>query len=183
MTPLDTWRMATTVLPRRTALKYLGLSALAVSLAACSGKGTGGAGSVGAMAFGKFAAGTWTVSAPDAHYRSATVTITETGTWTGNFLTEDQDPHTSAGTWTLTAGSLHVTSDSTQSSNFDVNATASQVPNTVTGDASADFNWAFNQEGSGNIHASYDAKAKKLTLIRQSDDPRLPKQTITATRS
>lgn len=182
MTPLDTWRMATTALPRRTALKYLGLSALAVSLAACTGKGTGGAGSVSAMALGKFAAGTWTVSAPNAHYRTATFTITESGTWTGKFLTEDQDPHTSAGTWTLTAGSLHVVSDSTQSANFDVNATASQVPDTVTGDASADFSWVFNGMTPSNTHASYDAKAKKLTMTRQSDS-RLPKQTITATRS
>lgn len=186
MTPLDTWRMATAVVPRRTALKFLGLSALATTLAACSGKGTGGAGSVGALALGKFAAGTWTVSAPDAHYRSATITITDSGTWTGKFLTQDQDPHTSGGTWTLSAGTLHVTSDN--SGGFDVNATASQVPDSVTGDASADFSWVFNPTASSdgrpsNTHASYNAKAKSLTLTRHGDDPRIPNQTITATRS
>lgn len=183
MAPLDTWRVARAVLPRRTALRLLGLSVVTTAVAACSGKSIGGAGSIGAVALGTFAAGTWQVSAPGAHYASATITISESGTWNGKFITDpDESPDTSTGTWTLSGKTLHVTTDDSD----DGDATGSEVPDTVSGDASAQFGWTYRGYGPTSIKARYDAKAKTLTLTPPSQDPSgrsLHAVTITAVRS
>ncbi|ROR45643.1 hypothetical protein [Kitasatospora cineracea] len=182
MGPLASWRAATAVLPRRTALRLLGASAVTAALAACSGKslpGSGGAG-IAVVALGKFAAGTWKVSAPDAHYHDATLTVTESGTWTGEFVDEpDQDPTTMSGTWTLAGQRLQLTID-------DRDGTAADVPADVAGDASAAFTWTYQgrEEYPDRIQAHYTAESGTLALTVGPADSRPQKPlTITAVRS
>ncbi|QKW18520.1 lipocalin family protein [Kitasatospora sp. NA04385] len=175
MGPLDTWRTATSVLPRRTALRLLGASALTVALAACSGKGAPG---LNAVALGKFAAGTWKVSAPDANYPEWTITVTEDGTWKGEYPADDgsgsTSVHTDSGSWSLAGQALHVTFE-----DGDHTAEASQVPEQVGGDASAQFTWTFGQRADG-MRATYTAGNKTLVLVRAGHGG---DQTITAVRA
>ncbi|MEV7216904.1 hypothetical protein AB0O31_27915 [Kitasatospora cineracea] len=182
MGPLASWRAATAVLPRRTALRLFGASAVTAALAACSGKslpGSGGAG-IAVVALGKFAAGTWKVSAPAAHYHDATITVSESGTWTGEFVDEpDQDPTTMSGTWTLAGQRLQLTIN-------DHDGTATDVPANVAGDASAAFTWVFQgrEEYPDRIQARYTAKSGTLAMTVGPADSRPQKPlTITAVRS
>ena len=180
MSSLGDWRIATSVLPRRTALRIVGISALGTVLSACGGKGVSngsasGSASPAAMALGRFAAGTWTVSAPDAHYTSATITISGSGSWKGTFVpTPDQDSEGRSGTWALSGKDLRITVD-------DHEATASDVPATVlSGNASSQFTWTYDGDEPSDTQARYDAKTKTLTLTRQTGRVT---QTITAVRS
>ncbi|MGF1426480.1 hypothetical protein [Kitasatospora sp. LaBMicrA B282] len=179
--PLDTWRTATSVLPRRTALRLLGASAFTAALAACSGSG-----GLGAVALGKFAAGTWNVSTPGAHWTTVTLTITESGTWKGHFADiqdqqEQSSPQDSSGTWALSGQTLTITIDNPQATDDpDVSgATAASVPATVSGDASAHLTWTYGSRLS-DVQAKYNGKTRTLTLIStQGHRP----QTITAVRA
>ncbi|MGW4807903.1 hypothetical protein [Kitasatospora sp. NPDC004272] len=182
MGPLDTWRTATSVLPRRTALRLLGASALSVAVAACS-SGKVGPG-LGAVALGKFAAGRWQVSAPEAHYKHGTVDVTETGTWTASFDDEEgQDPTVMSGTWSPAGKSLQVTIAGHGDGD---GGTATGVPETVAGgDASAAFSWvlAGREKYPDDIRANYRAKTGTLVLeVGVGPRPQHP-QTITLTRA
>ncbi|MFC8721867.1 lipocalin family protein [Kitasatospora sp. NPDC057198] len=175
MRPLDTWRTATSVLPRRTALRLLGASVVTVALAACSGKAGPG---LGAVALGKFAAGRWEVSAPDANYPQWTLTVTEDGTWKGEYQADDGTGNTSlqtdSGTWSLAGQALHVTIEDN-----DHTADASRLPESVSGDASAQFDWTFGKRTDG-MRATYTAGTKTLVLVRSRHGG---DQTITAVRA
>ena len=183
----DEWRIATSVLPRRTVLRLVGASAIASALSACGSKGVVGEGVSGEFsgttALGKAAAGSWTVSAPDAHFSSATITITEDGSWTGHFSPAldgqmQSSSKDASGTWSLSGGQLHIEVNGLFGSDPEV-GNASNVPNTLS-DESVRFSWEFNQRRPNDIQAGYDTRAKKLTLTVETGRKT---QTITAVRS
>lgn len=180
------WRIATAVFPRRTVLRLVGASAVASVLSACGSKGTasGSGGLTAAVALGRFAAGSWTVTAPDAHFSTATLTVTEDGSWTGHFVpTPDpqypSSPKNSSGTWKLSGTGLQISVDGLYGSDPEEGA-ATNVPASVSGDTSVQFDWTYGRNRPSTIAADYDAEAKKLTLtVKQGRGTR----TLTAVRS
>ncbi|GAA1965627.1 hypothetical protein [Catenulispora subtropica] len=187
MTSLDDWRLARSVLPRRTVVRIAGLAVIGTVVSACGGKsGTGGSsGGVGggsplAQSLGKFAAGTWIVSAPDAHFATATLRIQESGTWSGTFAPDPAagEPEDWSGTWTLTGTALATTI--VEPGGDPQQGAASSVPATVTENTTARFDWTLDNKRTAQTEVVYDAKARKITLTRH-DGHRT--QVITATRA
>lgn len=137
-----------------------------------------------AVALGKFAVGTWTVTAPDAHFSSATLTVREDGSWTGHFApTPDpqypSSPADASGTWSLSATGLQITADGLYGSEPE-DGSSTTVPASVSGDATAQFDWTYGRNRPCSITADYKADAKKLTLtVKQGRGTR----TLTAVRS
>lgn len=188
LSSLGDWRIAASVLPRRTLVRVVALCALAPVISACgnknggvasgggpsSGGGSGAGASPAALALGKFAAGTWTVSTPDAEYNRAKITISDSGTWAGTLSSDQaQQSEQRSGTWALSGGQLRVTFD-------DHDAMASGVPGAVGEDTSAQFSWSYNGREPDSVQAGYDARTKTVTLTRKFG--RIT-QTMTARRS
>ncbi|MGW4895706.1 hypothetical protein ACWEQL_26120 [Kitasatospora sp. NPDC004240] len=173
MKSLDNWRTATSFVPRRTALRILGVSVIGAVVSACSGNGEGSSGVAG-VALGKFAAGTWKVSSPTANFKSGILTVTESGSWTCQLDDNDGSPekHTSSGTWRLAGQSLQLTAN-------DKDASASSVPPTVAGDASAHFTWLYGTKPD-DMQVSYNSRSREITIVRQTG---YRPQTITAVRA
>jgi hypothetical protein len=214
------WRLASSIVGRRTALRYLAIgaaSALAGSVvAACSsptvtppalpenadsGGSTPAAGttsaatvpaagtrpSLGAVALAAFAGGTWAWSAPDANDHAGTLVVTPDGDFTISYAPptgESADPSMSVpspktGHWEFAGGTLTLSIEGDT-------GTATKVPDSVSGDATAQFGWQFRLDGAaGTIDASWNRAAKTLVLKRQLDPGRpsgRPPQVITLTR-
>lgn len=180
MRALDSWRTASSFLPRRTALRIFGASAVSVAVSACSSNGIGRPG-ISGVALGKFAAGAWKVSSPTANYKSGVINVTEAGTWTIQFADNDGSSNkiTWSGAWNLAGQALQITLDDHGEGLGAVEGTASSVPLVVAGDASAHFSWQFGSSPD-DMQVSYNSRGREITIVRQT---RNGPQTITAVRA
>lgn len=178
------WRLASSVVGRRTALRYLGIgamSALAGSvLAACSspviptalpaestggaesGSGNGAGGSVtqsvASRAFAAFAAGTWVVDAPETHFRAGTLAVSPDGTWTLTYAPDtsgEADPSVSTPDPDTGHWELAGGILSVAIDHDDNTGVATGLPDAVADDATADIAWTFTQ-GQGPGYTSVD---------------------------
>lgn len=178
MRALDSWRTASSFLPRRTALRIFGASAISVAVSACSGSGSPG---VSGVALGKFAVGAWKLSSPTANYKSGVINVTEAGTWTIQFADNDDSSNkiTWSGAWNLAGQALQITIDDHGEDLGAVEGTAASVPLVVAGDASAHFSWQFGSSPN-DMQVSYNSRGREITIVRQD---RNGPQTITAVRA
>jgi hypothetical protein len=208
------WRLASSAVGRRTALRYLAIgaaSALAGSVtAACSsptlpvglpagstggpasslaagsvtGSGGGPTQSVASRAFVAFAAGTWSVNAPETHVRAGTLVVSPDGTWKLTYTPDTSgqaDPSASTpgpdtGQWALAGGKLSIAID-----HGDNTAVVTGLPDAVTGDASADITWTFEQSGDPSVdqvQAVWHGATRSLVLTRHRGDDRAPAITL-----
>jgi hypothetical protein len=157
------WRLFSSVVGRRSALKYAGLGLMAAVISACGGKEAGPRPTVAMRAIEAFAKGTWMVAASNG--RTSQLTIDE-GTWTmtpGVF-----DSLTARGEYALADGRLQVTrrySDEDRkkfSGVVDETYIGTDIPQQVPDSGSAVVGWSFETK-SQTCPVTWDGKTLQIS--------------------
>ena len=176
---INTWRAASQIVGRRTALRYFGsgvVTAIGLGVVSACGGSVAGARTPSGIAMTKFMAATWKVTGPqNAHWKSGTVTIRPDGTWTGAFANGDSTDQKS-GTWTINGATLKATMD-------DEALVGEGLPSSIAGGEQAKVSWELVGQGPAlPVKAAWDDAVKTLTLTTQPNDPRVTSLTTIAVR-